>query len=85
MPENAFSGALWVTPPYMSPIFRVGSGHMVPQWIVIDVLRAYMQENGHEFIDFKNGTFHHNHERYSGYINKHDGRTEYLVSEKNLA
>jgi hypothetical protein len=52
----------------------------------IDILRAYIQENHNKFIDLQKDKLPRNHHHAScpGYINEHDGRTEYLFSEEKL-
>ena len=52
----------------------------------IEILRAYIQENLYGFVDLKKDRLPANHDHAScpGYINVHDGRAEYLLSEERL-
>jgi Domain of unknown function (DUF927) len=55
-----------------------------PQQPHIDVLRAYIQENSHDFIDLKTLPADHDYKRCPGYINVHGGRREYLFPNEKL-
>jgi hypothetical protein len=53
----------------------------------IDILRAYIQENRHKFVDLKSNSLraNHDHATCAGYINgQFNGRIEYLFTENKL-
>lgn len=53
---------------------------------VIEILRAYIEENCSTFINLQKDKLppNHDHANCPGYINEYDGHTEYLLSEKKL-
>jgi hypothetical protein len=57
-----------------------------PQRSRIEILRAYIQESRHTFIDLNKQRLppNHDHENCPGYINENRGRAEYLFSENKL-